>query len=198
MKALKKNELDEQNEKLEGELEQINEEVDSIDEMEAEADLTDSRESDLPCEADEDDIIQSVEKPQVIESESSDSELERLRAENQNLRAELDRTRKLEAELSDFAQTFPEQDVRAIPDEVWQDVKKGNSLAAAFALYERKRLNLEARAEQINQLNAYRSSGQAGNNTAREYFSPDEVRAMSQSEVRANYSKIIESMKHWH
>ena len=58
-------------------------------------------------------------------------------------------------------------------------------------------MNLEARADKINQINAYRSSGQAGSNTAREYFSPDEVRAMSQSEVRANYQRIIESMKKW-
>ena len=30
-----------------------------------------------------------------------------------------------------------------------------------------------------------------------EYFSPAEVRAMSQREVRENYDRIFESMRHW-
>ena len=31
-----------------------------------------------------------------------------------------------------------------------------------------------------------------------ELFTPEQVRKMSQSEVRKNYKKIIESMKYWH
>lgn len=176
-----------------------------------ENDLSDTAQTDAPYEDDKDtqdeaaeDIIEKIteesaeEVATLSESESTDAaELERLRAENQALRAELENAKRLESELADFASIFPEQDIRAIPDEVWQDVRAGNSLSAAFALYERKRINLEKRAEQINQLNAYRSAGQAGNNAVREYFSPDEVRAMSQSEVRANYKRIIESMKKW-
>ena len=176
-----------------------------------ENDLLDTAQTDAPYEDDKDtqdeaaeDIIEKIteesaeEVATLSESESTDAaELERLRAENQALRAELENAKRLESELADFASIFPEQDIRAIPDEVWQDVRAGNSLSAAFALYERKRINLEKRAEQINQLNAYRSAGQAGNNAVREYFSPDEVRAMSQSEVRANYKRIIESMKKW-
>lgn len=176
-----------------------------------ENDLLDTAQTDAPYEDDKDtqdeaaaDIIEKIteesaeEVATLSELESTDAaELERLRAENQALRAELENAKRLESELADFASIFPEQDIRAIPDEVWQDVRAGNSLSAAFALYERKRINLEKRAEQINQLNAYRSAGQAGNNAVREYFSPDEVRAMSQSEVRANYKRIIESMKKW-
>jgi len=129
-------------------------------------------------------------------SESED-ELSRLREENRRLINELYQAKKISEQLSDFSQIFPEQDVREIPNEVWEDVKNGNSLAAAFALFERKRTVSENRAKEINELNAYRSSGRVGNNTVSEYFSPEQVRAMSQSEVRANYSKIIESMKKW-
>lgn len=200
MKALKKNELDEKEIISDDNVEQISEdkEVDSIDETEASEDISDDGASDLPVEADQADDIEKIsQKEEISEGEQPNGELERLRTENRELRAELERAKRLEAELSDFAEIFPEQNIRAIPDEVWQDVKKGNSLSAAFALYEKKRMNLEARADKINQLNAYRSSGQAGSNTAREYFSPDEVRAMSQSEVRANYQRIIESMKKW-
>lgn len=31
-----------------------------------------------------------------------------------------------------------------------------------------------------------------------EFFTPEQVRKMSQSEVRKNYKKILESMKYWH
>jgi hypothetical protein len=31
-----------------------------------------------------------------------------------------------------------------------------------------------------------------------ELFTPEQVRKMSQSEVRKNYKKILESMKYWH
>lgn len=141
---------------------------------------------------------ETSEEEQVSETDvSHEAELEALRSEVQALKAEIERTKRLEAELLDFTEVFPEQDIRTIPDEVWQDVRKGNSLAAAFALFERKKANVQARATEVNQTNAYRSSGRAGSDTANEFFSPDDVRAMSQSEVRANYSKIIESMKKW-
>lgn len=141
---------------------------------------------------------ETSEEEQVSETDvSPEAELEALRSEVQTLKEKIERTKRLEAELLDFTEVFPEQDISAIPDEVWQDVRKGNSLAAAFALFERKKANVQARATEINQTNSYRSSGRAGSDTANEFFSPDEVRAMSQSEVRANYSKIIESMKKW-
>ena len=176
-----------------------------------EIDASDAAEDSIAHEDDKIDDVEDIEKvcdeqpteveelnAQQAETGSEDiSEIERLRTENEALRAELENARRLEAELADFTDIFPDQDIRAIPDEVWQSVAKGNSLSAAFALYERKKIDLQKRAEQINQLNAYRSAGQAGSNTVREYFSPDEVRAMSQSEVRANYKRIIESMKKW-
>lgn len=31
-----------------------------------------------------------------------------------------------------------------------------------------------------------------------EFFTPEQVRKMSRSEVRKNYKKILESMKYWH
>ena len=62
----------------------------------------------------------------------------------------------------------------------------------------REELTKRQRADEINRRNAERSAGRAGTNAAPEYFSPDEVRAMSQHEVRENYQKIRASMKRWH
>ncbi len=50
--------------------------------------------------------------------------------------------------------------------------------------------------EQINKGNAEHSAGDISG--SRElYFSPEAVKNMSQAEIRNNYTKIIESMKHW-
>jgi hypothetical protein len=41
------------------------------------------------------------------------------------------------------------------------------------------------------------STGSLGKDTTESFFTPNEVRAMSRSEIRKNYSKILESMKKW-
>jgi hypothetical protein len=62
----------------------------------------------------------------------------------------------------------------------------------------RKELDLRVQAEAVNRRNAERSAGHTGRGTAPEYYTPDEVRAMSAGEVRENYEKIRASMKQWH
>ena len=62
----------------------------------------------------------------------------------------------------------------------------------------RKELDLRVQAEAVNRKNAERSAGHTGRGTAPEYYTPDEVRAMSAGEVRENYEKIRASMKQWH
>lgn len=62
----------------------------------------------------------------------------------------------------------------------------------------REELKLRVKADEINRRNAARSAGRAGTNASPEYYSPEEVRAMSAHEVRENYQKIRASMKRWH
>ena len=61
----------------------------------------------------------------------------------------------------------------------------------------RRELDLRRRADEVNRRNASLSAGRVGTNVAPEYYTPDEVRAMSPSEVRENYEKIRASMKKW-
>ena len=61
----------------------------------------------------------------------------------------------------------------------------------------RHEIDLRRRADEVNRRNASRSAGRVGTNIAPEYYTPDEVRAMSPSEVRENYQKIRASMKKW-
>ena len=108
-----------------------------------------------------------------------------------------ERQEKITEQLNEFSALFPDIAVKSIPDEVWDTVKKGNSLTASYALYERRIQEAAKRIERINSKNAVSSAGIAGKDLPNEYFSPVEVRKMSQSEVRANFAKIKRSMQKW-
>ena len=135
------------------------------------------------------------------EVDERDEEIQTLREEVKRLTDELEARAaiadKIAAQIGEFSALFPEVPVETVPDEVWDSVKSGSSLAAAYAVYARKAYMSEQRASNVNKRNARNSPGVAGKGTASEYYTPDEVRAMSQKEVRANYSKILESMKKW-
>ncbi len=113
------------------------------------------------------------------------------------LEAERETHSRMLQEVSDFSLLFPDVELNDVPESVWESVKKGTALSASYALYE-KRLEAErARIAKINASNASRSAGVAGKDTANEYFTPEDVRKMSPSEVHANYSKIKKSMSKW-
>ncbi len=151
------------------------------------------------------DIIEETSVAEDAEQSSPENatikELEALREQvgelTQLLAKKQAESERIAKQLGDFYELFPDTAVDALPDEVWEDVKRGNSLAAAYAIYNRK---LSIKAEQIkkiNQKDASLSAGKAGKDAASEYYTPDEVRAMSREQVRANYQKIISSMKKW-
>ena len=95
-----------------------------------------------------------------------------------------------------FRALYPDVAEQDVPDEVWEDVQNGIPLEAAFALWERRETVRRLAAEEANRKNATGAWGRA--DTASEQFlSPDEVRSMTQDEVRKQYSRIVESMKHW-
>ena len=99
-------------------------------------------------------------------------------------------------EYAEFCELYPNRSPEEIPDDVWESVRHGVPLSAAYALSERKRYRTQEKARQLNEANRRRSSGSV-EGTSNGYFSADEVRAMTQSEVRANYQKILLSMQKW-
>ena len=132
------------------------------------------------------------------------SELESLRIEISTLKEELKlledmkkHSERVLEEVNEFTSLFPEKSIDTLPDEVWEQVRRGSSLAASFALYEKKRTHMEELARGINRKNASLSAGLAGVDTSCEYFTQEQVRAMSRAEVKQNYEKIRESMKRW-
>ncbi len=134
------------------------------------------------------------------ESGPSDNS-EELRAEIERLRAELEKRDKenlrVVAEIGEFSAVFPETSIESVPSEVWNSVNAGVPLAAAYALYEKKRAAYQKFTQSVNQKNYEQSSGAVGKETDSNYYSPSEVKKMSPAEVRAKYNIIVESMKKW-
>ncbi len=95
-----------------------------------------------------------------------------------------------------FRALYPEVSEADVPDAVWESVREGLPPEAAYALWERRELVRRKAAEEANRKNADGAWGRA-DTAAEGHFSPDEVRRMTPREVRENYGRIIESMKHW-
>ena len=171
-------------------VEKIEEEI--ADESISETADEESTEENLP-EAQEEESIEadSVEKDELA---SLREELCRLRAELEERKNSLERLGK---EISEFSELFPNEPLTALPDSVWESVRGGIPLAAAYALYRRKtELRIE-KANATNRKNNEMSTGAIGRDTTENFYTPDEVRAMSRSEIKKNYSKILDSMKKW-
>ncbi len=148
-----------------------------------------------------DTLADAAEAAAVSDGAAEGDELSALRSEILELKAALSKKEaekeKILGELEEFSRLFPDTPIKSVPENVWRNVDRGIPLSAAYALYERETARLFGRANEVNIRNAAMSAGKAGFDSAKEYFSPDEVRAMSQAEVHENYKKIQNSMKHW-
>ena len=125
------------------------------------------------------------------------SELKQLRDEVTAAKQMREDLRRMTNELREFQALYPEVPLSSIPDEILDGMYAGIPPAAGYALYLKREREKQKAADRINNANRQRSSGSLTCADA-DYFSPAEVRAMSQSEVRKNYQKIMQSMQKWH
>lgn len=142
-------------------------------------------------------------EPEEEEQEPADAtEIAHLKAELESLKKELSDTRslyaRLENECTEFSTLYPEVSLQSIPDSIWQSVKRGVPLAAAYALEARKAELIAKRASQVNVENQKMSSGSLSSDSYNDFFTPSQVRSMTPAEVRANYTQIVNSMSKWH
>lgn len=124
------------------------------------------------------------------DSASLHAEIERLQGEVRRLNEIQARSRQ---ELDEFCSLYPHISLSALPDEVRQQADAGVPLSAAYALFEKR----EAYRREAGKKSAESSWRGMNGSASGEYYSPAEVKGMSQKEVHKNYKKIIESMKHW-
>lgn len=129
------------------------------------------------------------------------NELSMLKSEIERLRGQLEEQQKsfmrMSCEVAEFSELFPGQSLASLPGEVWEGVKRGIPLAAAYAYESVRRERMAALAAEVNAKNSECSTGPVDGRGNSDFFTPTEVRLMSANEVRNNYKKIIDSMKLW-
>lgn len=144
------------------------------------------------------------ESEHAFDEESEVDELTALKTEIENLRAQLkareDEERasaRINSELAEFEEYFPEVELSSIPDDVWEKVKGGASLSASYSLFKRKEELKNKRICDINEKNRKMSAGSVAGGDGEKFFSPAEVKKMTPAQVKTNYDRIVESMRHW-
>ncbi len=137
-------------------------------------------------------LTQETEEPTEA-SEAPADELSDLRARLRAAEAALSerdgRETRLRGEFEDFMREFPDVPLGEIGAEVFEQMKAGVPLAAAYALsLHRKKRSVPS---------PHGTWQRVGGGSEEGLFSPAEVRAMTPMEVRQHYPRIMESMKHW-
>ena len=182
MKNPKTEEMIENSEKAEN-----TEEVENTEEIEK----TEEAVEDGGCESITEEDIEALRSKKLTLEE----EIATLEGELEKKREETDRKVR---EYSEFKELFPNADTSELAPEVLAMVESGVPLCAAYALYEKRLCARNAAAETHNKATKQRAFGSVGLGSDEEFYTPDEVRAMTQSEVKKNYQKILRSMKNWH
>lgn len=142
-------------------------------------------------------VTQEVTAPIEEVTDNADADL---LAELDTLRRRVEAAERTAREISagwrEFSELYPEADIASLPDSFNSAIERGIPPAAAYALELRRRevtkLRIEAADKRARELSAGKLEP-----TEDSLYSPDEVRAMSPSEVRKNMEKIRRSMKSW-
>ncbi len=125
-------------------------------------------------------------------------EKEKETAESASEEEKKDPVDKLKEDVELFHALFPEVSGENIPQEVWDRVEMGESLAASYALYTVKENREEEKIRKINEENSKKAPPPIQTAGADEdYFSPEAVKKMTRSEIKENYDKILSSMEKW-
>lgn len=122
---------------------------------------------------------------------SAEQELEMLRKENEQ-------KEKVSKELDRLWAMFPDVTLEDAPDELWELIENGESLLGAYCILLAKE-NLESRkADAKNRENSMKTPPAVNNGSEKkEYFTREQVAKMNRDQVRKNYDRIVDSMKHW-
>ncbi len=145
--------------------------------------------------SDENETVEEALKEAAENAEAEKAEDEK--AEPEKAEGE-DPKEKMEADIALFHSLFPETKAESIPQEVWDRVEKGESLAASFALYTVMKEKEEEKIRAVNAENEKKAPPRIRHDGAEaEYFSPEAVKSMTRKEIKENYDAILRSMEKW-
>lgn len=133
------------------------------------------------------DVAKQLVAAEKIKSESRRAKYERAEKEN------------VTSQIAEFVKNFPGVSPEEVPEEVWNEVKKGISLSHAYALW---KLNGESgsdtdMASVINAENSSRSLPVENDRSEPLAYTMEDVEKMPSSAVKGNYKKILNSMRKW-
>lgn len=168
---------------------EMNELVEEIEELEDE--LVEEQPTQEESEELSEAVIDELQSRKLL----LEGEIAMLEGELEKKREETDRKAR---EYAEFRELFPGVDTDELAPEVLASVEAGVPLTAAYALYEKRIAVRNAVAAAHNKATKQGGFGSVGKGSESEYYTPDEVRAMSRSEVKQNYQKILRSMQNWH
>lgn len=95
-----------------------------------------------------------------------------------------------------LAELYPDVSRQSLPEAVEQEAAEKNiPLAAAYALYLRRRELAAAEAKIAAKLATIESAGALSGNCGETLYSLDEIRAMSRKEIRRSYKAILRSLE---
>ena len=113
---------------------------------------------------DDDESTNQIEEDFEASCENAEQtdEVAALKAEIESLRAQLNEremldkaTARMNAELLEFEEYFPDVSLDQIPDAIWQKVKEGASLSAQYSLFRRKEELSKRKVSNINEKNFF-------------------------------------------
>ena len=100
-------------------------------------------------------------------------------------------------DIKKFRELFPDVSAEDIPESVWEEVSRGESLVSAYALYKITEENLNRRAEDVNTRNSRMGAKAVSEGSTEPVFTKEAVEKMNSNEVKKNYKNILNSMKNW-
>ena len=134
--------------------------------------------------------------PELFPPSGSENEKNELLCRISELERELAARDRSFAQKKELRELFPEADPEDLPDSVKAQYENGVPLAAAYALYLHIQSLEKRRAEEQSLENARLVHGTLEGNAKNDYFTAEEVRAMSHGQVRMNFQSILDSMQH--
>ena len=104
------------------------------------------------------------------------AELEAFQAQQNSIKQQaLQAQQARQKDIERFYSAYPKVDPKSIPQEVWAEVKAGDTLTNAYTRYENRRLQAELSAMKQNQKNKAQSPGSLGGNPGKEMDEIDRI-----------------------
>ena len=157
------------------------------------SDICDNNATDLP-------IKEAVSDQTPMAETDTNYEKNELLAQIDELRTRLESAERTAREISagwrELSELYPDADISSLPNSFTNAVERGIPPAAAYALEMRRREVERAKIEEAAERSRKMSAGKI-KSADDKLYSPEEVRAMSPSEVKNNIEKIRRSMKSW-